>query len=279
MADELTPNPQDPPVIDPVEDKPVVDPKVAKLEQEKEYWKGVADGRAFTAPVAQPAPVVPQPPVDPEPTVEPEPRFEDFADPGKFYSAQTKHLASQQKHEAWKDRQERKQQDERERAQRTESEKAQRAMSDFEKRLADEAKVDPAIYTIRDQVGSRVVPHTARLIIESEHGPRLIRHFAENPAELARLNSLDQASAIREMTKLELNLTKGLEDATGKVKTVSSTPNPLETVGGGGPNTGVEDPRDPDSSGRMDPDNWIYKRNMQVAGMVDQARAARSAQR
>lgn len=281
MPDEPIINPQDPPVIVPEEDKEKA--RLAQLEKdakEKDYWKGVADGRATTPVAAAPQiPAAPQPPADPEPTVPDEPRFEDFADPGKFYSAQTKYLQSQQRREAWKERQESRQRETVERQQRADAESRQKAMTTFETRLADTAKVEPDIYAIRDSIGARVTPHTAKLIIESEHAPRVLRHFSENPADLARINSLDPASAIREMTKLELTVSKGLVDDTGRAKRVSSTPSPIDTVPGGGPGAAIEDPRDPDASSKMQPDDWVYKRNVQVAGMMDQARAARTAQR
>jgi predicted Holliday junction resolvase-like endonuclease len=270
---DLTPEPTPDPAPPPTE---VV---LAKLKEEKEYWKGVADGRSTAAPAPPPIPQVAPAPVDPEPEVAAEPRFEDFSDPGKFYAAQTRHLRSQQQHDAWRDRQTRREQERVESAQRTEREKQQRAMETFESRLAEAAKVEPDIYTIRESLGTRVAQHTARLLIESEYAPRLLRHLSDNPAVLARINSMDPLAAVKEVAKIELGLSKGLTDDSGRVKVVSDTPAPAPSVPGKGPNVDVSDPGDPDAAGRMDPNDWVYKRNMQVLGRLQQADAARASQR
>ena len=85
-------------------------------------------------------------------------------------------------------------------------------------------------------------------IAESDLGPDILSHLADNPKECQRIAALSPLAAIREIGKLESKLEAKPEPK----KTTSKAPTPINPGGGGSP---VDDtPQDTDTM-----DEWIRK--------------------
>ena len=85
-------------------------------------------------------------------------------------------------------------------------------------------------------------------IAESDVGPDILNHFANNPKDCERIAALSPSSAIRELGKLEARL----ESKPEPKKTPSKAPTPINPGGGGSPSD--DTPKDTDSI-----EDWIRK--------------------
>ena len=105
----------------------------------------------------------------------------------------------------------------------------------------------------------KITPLMAEAIKSSDIGPDIAYHLGKNPEESARISGLSPIAQAREIGKLEASLS-----ANPVVKKVSSAPAPIKPVGSRSttPNISTSDPR---SAKVMDSDEWIRKRNAEVA--------------
>jgi len=97
------------------------------------------------------------------------------------------------------------------------------------------------------------------VIVESEIGPEIAYHLGKNPGEAARIAALAPLAQAREIGKLEVKLS-----ANPSAKKVSSAPEPIRPISGSRnsvPSYSTSDPR----SIKMDPSEWIEKRNAEIA--------------
>lgn len=112
-----------------------------------------------------------------------------------------------------------------------EVEKAQTRVESIDKEVwaAKLEAVSEELPDFKDVVGkskANVEPHVASAILESDLGPKLFYHFAKNPDELEKINSMTERQAIKEIAKLEITLeTKPKPE----VKT-SKAPDPITPV-------------------------------------------------
>ena len=98
-------------------------------------------------------------------------------------------------------------------------------------------------------------------IAESEFGPDILDHFANNPKDFERIAALSPSAAIREVGKLEARLegaAKPAATAAAEPKKASAAPAPLKPVGG----TAVLGDGEPSHD---NPDAWRAWRDRQVA--------------
>ena len=199
-------------------------------ETQAAYYRGLAERPA--APVAPSAPVKPDGP--PEPPVQPTPsQFEDYDDfeaaDTLFKQADRKYIVDLARYEA---RQEFSNQSHQQQRHQTETQVAQA----FQGRLKEEAALDPDIITLATTFhlpGPNQLPLTGEMqdaIRESDVGPKLLRHFANNRAEVLRLAALSPATQLREIGKIEAAIINKPQPA---VKRVTTAPEPIKPVGGG----------------------------------------------
>lgn len=198
--------------------------------EEAAYYRGLAERPA--TPVVPQAPVAPAGP--PEAPVEPQAnQYEDYAD----YEAA--HKVWQQKDRQYvidvttynvekrldsKNQQSRQQQT------------VEQQVTAFKGRLAEEAALDPDIVNIANTFhlpGPNHLPLTDAMqdaIRESDVGPKLLRHFANNKAEVLRLAALSPVTQLREIGRIEAGI---LNKPQPVVKHVTSAPEPVKPLGGG----------------------------------------------
>lgn len=94
-------------------------------------------------------------------------------------------------------------------------------------------------------------------IAESEFGPDILNHFAENPKDFERIAALSPSAAIREVGRLEARLEGAAKPAPAAVQKPSAAPAPLKPVGG----TAVLGDGEPSHD---NPDAWRKWRDRQV---------------
>ena len=104
-------------------------------------------------------------------------------------------------------------------------------------------------------------PGMGDAISESEFGPDILNHFADNPKDFERIAALSSSAAIREIGRLEARLegaaTPKPNAPVSEVKKPSSAPAPLKPVGG----TAVLGDGEPSHD---KPDEWRKWRDRQV---------------
>ena len=88
-------------------------------------------------------------------------------------------------------------------------------------------------------------------IAESDAGPDILSHFADNPKDCERIAALSPSSAVREIGKLEARFEK-TETKKPEPKKASSAPTPINPGGGGSPSD--DTPKDTDTV-----DEWMRK--------------------
>lgn len=104
-------------------------------------------------------------------------------------------------------------------------------------------------------------------IAESEFGPDILNHFADNPKDFERIAALSSSAAIREIGRLEARLEGAAKPApVAEVKKSSAAPAPLKPVGG----TAVLGDGEPSHD---NPDAWRRWRDRQVAAKRSGAKA------
>lgn len=94
--------------------------------------------------------------------------------------------------------------------------------SEWDRKMAKAAERNPEINP--DMPVPRMPDSMRMAIVESDVGPEIVYHLANNPAEAARIAALSPLSQARELGKLELQL------STKPVK-ASSAPEPIKPVG------------------------------------------------
>jgi hypothetical protein len=257
--DPITPDPVEP---DPVTPDPADDPAArvpvaavkaervrrqaaeaaaATAREEAAYYRGIAERPA--------APVTPQTPTAPEgPPVAPVPpradQFEDYTDfeqaDALYKQADRKYIIDVTKYEM---RQEFTSQSQQNQRQQSEAQ----IIASFNKRLTEEAALDPDIMTLANTFhlpGPNQLPLTGPMqdaIRESDVGPKLLRHFANNRAEVTRLAGMSPVTQLREIGRIEAGIINKPQPV---VKHVSNAPDPLKPLGGNGP-TDVDDDKIP----------------------------------
>ena len=109
--------------------------------------------------------------------------------------------------------------------------------SAFIQRLNAEAALDPDIMTLANTFhlpGPNNIPLTVSMqdaIRESDVGPKLLRHFANNKADTIRLANMSPATQLREIGRIEAAIINKPQPA---VKHVSAAPDPVKPLGGNG---------------------------------------------
>lgn len=131
----------------------------------------------------------------------------------------------------------------------------QKLVENYNTRAQEFAKERPDFFdVISDATDLIVAPETGYIIQKSEVGPRIALYLAENAEENDRLNTLDAASRIYELGKLEVKLTAN-KTKPAEVRKVSNAPAPLQPVKGAAPK--AKDLYDPNISTA----EWIALRN------------------
>jgi hypothetical protein len=210
--------------------------------EEAAYYRGIAE-RPVAAPVTHQQPAEPAGP--PEPPVQPLPnQFDDYSDfeaaDALYKQAERKYIVDAAKYEV---RQEFTTQTQQHQRQQTEAQ----IQTAFNQRLTAEAALDPDIITLANTFhlpGPNQVPLTGPMqdaIRESDIGPKLLRHFANNKNEAIRLAGMSPATQLREIGRIEAAIINKPQPV---VKHVSAAPEPVKPLGGNG-NVDIDDDKLP----------------------------------
>jgi DNA repair exonuclease SbcCD ATPase subunit len=148
------------------------------------------------------------------------PRPEQYSDAFEYNEALTEYKINQRIQQIAKEAEQAKQQEERLKQAQTfaEREQAVRAeLADYDEMIASSDVM------ISDQVKDA--------ILESEIGPRIIYHLAENPEIAEKINKLSLVNALKEVGKIEARLEKAPESkAEVKAVVVSKAPKPISPL-------------------------------------------------
>jgi hypothetical protein len=191
--------------------------------QEAEYWKSQVVQKP-----AQPQTAAPTG----KPTVEQYDSYEDYLEALSDYKVEQKLSVREQE-------QSRSQQQE----QLVERQKA------FQAR-AEKLEIDDFVEVVYNP-DIRISQDMADIAFDSEKGPEILYYLGKNPAEAARLASLDTRQVGYEIGRLEAAL------SLPQAKTQSSAPPPIKPISGGG------EPPQMDQE-KMTPDQWRDWRNEQL---------------
>lgn len=208
-------------------------------EQEAAYWRGVAEARGGQKPDATPqapaqqAPAVPVPPV-----------LDNFETFEEYEAAKDEYLVQKAEYTLMQKLQQRQQQ-----------EKVAQVHNAFWSKVDALENEDPHIKDTVTAVGNMVTPVVADLVVQSELGIELVKHFHKNPAEAKRISMLPPVLAAKELGALEAQL-KYTPKPTPP-KQVSAAPEPIPTVTPAGNAIVDED--------NLPIDQWIERRN-KIAG-------------
>lgn len=165
--------------------------KIAKLEQENEFWKAEALKRAQASETKTAAAA---------PAEDPEPKEEDFATTGEYIKAVR----------AYDKKQNEKLVD----AKLADREKSQSAQSENQKRLDAYAEKAKAFATetpdfeetLAAAAHLMVTPAMHEVLMESDHGPALAYYLATHEEEAVSITKMSPALAARAMGKIEASL-------------------------------------------------------------------------
>lgn len=132
----------------------------------------------------------------------------------------------------------------------------------------------PDLHERVTEIGNITMPAgMSDAIQESEYGPDLLNHFADNPKEFERIAALAPSSAIREVGRLEARLEAAAKPATTAAPAApepSAAPAPIRVVGG----TAVD--TTDDLTKLVDkPDEWRKVRDKQAAAKRAGGQAAK----
>ncbi|MGD0229699.1 MAG: hypothetical protein ABSC19_04975 [Syntrophorhabdales bacterium] len=187
--------------------------RIQQLVAQREYWKGVAEGRIRDVrPEARPPAAVPGAPVPPEPTGFS--RWEDYEQAKARYAVDKAKFELRTEiavHQA-----------------RETIAKTDRA---FRERMEKAAEADPELMTMAHDPTLRISLPMALAIRESAAAPELLRHLGENREEAARIASLPPLAAAKEMGRIEARFLRP-ERREDQPRTVSQAPEPARVVGG-----------------------------------------------
>jgi len=151
-----------------------------------------------------------------------EPRPSDFTDAFEYAKALAEYSTAKALRERDRVEAERKVNEERQKVMtswQTKLDQAKAELPDYDEMIASAGDI-----TVSDQVRDS--------ILESDVGPKILYHLAENPEVAQRLNSLSPSSALREIGKLEARFEKTVEAPKTTVKK-SNAPAPINPIRGG----------------------------------------------
>jgi len=171
--------------------------------------------------------------LNPPPTVDDdeEPQPSQFRDAYEYAKALAEFTAEKALKE--RDRQE---------AERKDQEARMKVMETWQQRLK-EAKADMPDFD--DMVGSADVVISDQVrdaIFESEVGPRIVYHLAENPEVAEKLKNMTTGAALREIGKLEARFERKAEESRQPAATKSKAPAPISPLRGTGTVSDLADP-------------------------------------
>lgn len=108
-------------------------------------------------------------------------------------------------------------------------ETADAVISAFVDRQSEYIKTHPS-YADDLEGAPEVPPIASQYIIESDMGPALAHHLANNPEAIAKLHKLTPARVIAELGKLEAKLEKPVEEKPTVPSNISKAPAPITTL-------------------------------------------------
>ena len=179
-----------------------------EADREAAYWRSLAtqQGSAQTS----------APAANPKPTVE---QFDDY---GEYVEALTDWKADQAV------------------AKRMEADSTRKAgdvrAQTFMERQADFVKSTPDYVEVMSNSNAPIAQHVIEAAQESDVGPQLLYHFAQNPDVLARINGMDERQANREIGRLEATLSKATVTPP-PAKKITKAPAPASTASSQGRST------------------------------------------
>lgn len=203
-------------------------------EREAEYWKARAQaGDTASAPAAKKA--------DTEAPVR-----TDFETDEAFLDALADHKVEQKLAKRDQERQ----------TVTAQETKAQAWQSKLEQARADIEGFD----ALMESADTPVAAHVAELIMEHDHGPKVMHHYAQNPAELEKLNAMSPAKVAFEIGKLsaKFEAASATSSEPAAKATVSKAPPPAARSVGSGRSTET-------ALGDLPMDDYIAKRKQQGA--------------
>lgn len=198
--------------------------ELREKEKTLEYYKGLSEGQKATPKADEPAVKADGPPVPPDPDA--------YGDDWQgFEKAQSRYNIDVAKYEI---KQELKVEQQKTAAQ-TE---AQKRVTAFQSKVAEAAKTDPELPQIianHHIPGPYYVPMTPVMtdaVLESDIGPQLMRYLKNNPDAAIRLSQSSPVAAIKEIGRIEAELTK--KTVVEPPRKISQAPEPPSAVSGGG---------------------------------------------
>lgn len=113
------------------------------------------------------------------------------------------------------------------------------------------------VYKAPDEGGPAVTPLMAQAIKGSEHGPEIAYYLAKNRSESIRIHDLDPVAQVREIGRIEANLS-----AARPARKTSSAPEPIKPVGSrsSSPAYSASDPR----SDNLPTGEWMARRDQEL---------------
>jgi hypothetical protein len=124
-----------------------------------------------------------------------------------------------------------------------------------------QAKIDlarerhPEYDSVVSKSNAHVEPHVAKSVLESEIGPELFLHFANNPEVLEKINGMNPRAAEKEILRLEVMLETKPQTAPPVFKKTSTAPEPVKPVNS---NRGVVQ-KDPSEMNQAEYESWRKK--------------------
>ena len=164
-----------------------------EAERESAYWKGIANSKGASS--ADKA-------ANEKPTLD---KFDDY---GAFVEALTDWKADQAVTSRLQERAQAQQQETR--------------TTSWNERQAIARTTMPDYDEVVGRSETPVSPHVAEAITDSESGPALAYHFANNPEVLTRLNGLSPIQAAREVGRIEATLAQPKAELAPTIKTTNA---------------------------------------------------------
>jgi hypothetical protein len=188
-----------------------------EAEKDAAYWKGVAEARGNTTPVAK----APQAPLNFGPPAEPNPDSYDTWD--AYERANKEHIIQMAEY-------------------RIQARMLQQQRDQYETKVVQEftsrINSDPVVAAIAQDDTLPISPAMATIIKTSDTAPEILRYLDKHRNEAKRIAALNPVSAGREMGKIEAQLSLAPRP---DVKKVSAAPNPLQTVSSNSGSVGNDD--------------------------------------
>ena len=238
--------------------------RIRELVAEREYFKGLAEGRTRPEKATEQPVVEQKQPVDAAPV---RPKAEDFEDPNAYWEAHTKWTIEQAKYEIRKDSEARDAERQQRTAQTEQQRVVQEAFAAHDARMKKAMETDPGLEDIVSDASLKVSDPMTAVIVNVEEGPRLIRWLHEHPEDADRIYALAPTVVLpdgRHVQKpgnpfkvaMEMGkIIERLSHDTVKPKKVSTAPAPHKTVGG----KGSSSEEDLSELASADPDAYLAK--------------------